>query len=142
MTWRKARKKPVVVEFREINGESEVVETLHGPVQANKHSDYVVKTVRGDVYPCDKLLFHETHDVLDANVELTPFMQKVYRLLQDELTPNDIAQRLYPKECQTRFPPWVNRALFALEEQGLIGHLERNEHLEKEEQFGTGDPQQ
>lgn len=65
MKWKKARKKPVIVEFREVKGESEIVETLHGLVKANKYSDYIVKTIKGDIYPCDKLLFHQTHEVLE-----------------------------------------------------------------------------
>ena len=62
--WKKARKKPVVVEYREVQGDQEIVETLHGLVKANKLTDYVVKTIQGDIYPCDKLLFHKMHDVL------------------------------------------------------------------------------
>lgn len=65
LKWRKARKKPVVVEFREVKGEFEIVETLHGLVKANKLSDYIVKTIQGDIYPCDKLLFHMIHEVIE-----------------------------------------------------------------------------
>lgn len=63
--WKKARKKPVIVEFREVQGEQELVETLHGLTKANHESDYIVKTIRGDLYPCDKLLFHKMHEVLE-----------------------------------------------------------------------------
>lgn len=64
--WKKAKKKPVVICFREVKGESEIIETLNGIVKANATSDYIIRGVHDELYPCDKLIFHETHEVLEV----------------------------------------------------------------------------
>lgn len=62
--WRKARKKPVVVEFREIEGERELVYTKEGVLYAFKRH-YIIRGVNGELYPIDKKIFAETYEVLD-----------------------------------------------------------------------------
>ena len=64
MKWRKARKKPVVIEFREVEGEKEIVSTREGALVAVKGRDYVIRGVRGEEYPILKEIFRETYEVL------------------------------------------------------------------------------
>ena len=65
VVWKKARKKPVIIEFRAVKGSKEFVETWNGVVTANANSDYIVKGVSGELYPIDKLIFHKTHEILE-----------------------------------------------------------------------------
>lgn len=67
--WRKARKKPVVVEFREVKGDKEKLETPEGEYTAYSNKDFVVRGVDGEVYPCKKNIFRKTYD-LDVAGEL------------------------------------------------------------------------
>lgn len=61
MTWNKARKKPVVIEYREPNGR-EQIETREGTLYAVEGEDYVIRGVEGEVYPIAKEIFEETYD--------------------------------------------------------------------------------
>lgn len=63
--WKKAMRKSTIIEFREVEGESEDVKTLHGTVKAEAKTEYILKTIMGDVYPCDKILFHEIYEVIE-----------------------------------------------------------------------------
>ena len=56
MTWRKARKKPVVVEFREVTTK-EAIETREGMLFAYPDEDYVIRGVDGELYPIKKTIF-------------------------------------------------------------------------------------
>ena len=77
---RKFRKKPVVIEAMQFDGENfaavrrfagahvwatvanrKKIQTLNGPVHLNK-GDYVAKTVKGDYYPCSPDVFEATHE--------------------------------------------------------------------------------
>lgn len=80
----KARKKPVVVEVLEWNGNNQAevsdfmgtspafddkgvaIETLEGTMYA-KCGDIIIKGVQGEFYPCKPDIFHATYDfVLDS----------------------------------------------------------------------------
>ena len=61
--WKKARKKPVVVEYREVEGDKEVLETLEGEMPAYSDRDFVVRGVDGEVYPCKKDIFRKTYEL-------------------------------------------------------------------------------
>jgi len=63
--WRKARKKPIVVEFREVNGKREVIETREGKLFAYKGKDYVIRGVEGELYPIAKEIFAKTYEVVE-----------------------------------------------------------------------------
>ena len=63
--WRKARKKPVVIEFREVFGEKEIIPTREGTLTAIRDRDYIIKGVEGEIYPCDQTIFHKTYEVLE-----------------------------------------------------------------------------
>lgn len=78
--WQKARKKPIIVEFREAqplltcastqldhSEKFETVQTKNGRVIAVAGKDYVVRGVEGELYPINKGIFAETYDVLDVN---------------------------------------------------------------------------
>jgi len=62
--WRKARKKPVIIEFREVIGECELVHTKEGILTAVKQRDFVIKGVEGELYPITKEIFFKTYDII------------------------------------------------------------------------------
>ena len=80
-SWKRARKKPVEIQYREpipntdavldINKGFERVEyikTLEGTEIAVPMRDFVIKGVRGELYPIKKDIFYETYDLLDEEL--------------------------------------------------------------------------
>jgi len=63
--WRKARKKPVVVEFREPMFEVEKIHTREGTLIARRGKDYVIKGIKGELYPISKEIFYETYEIIE-----------------------------------------------------------------------------
>jgi hypothetical protein len=71
--WKKARKKPVVIEFREVKPNTrtggfnkvEEIKTLEGTLIAIPNKDFVIRGVRGELYPIKKNIFYETYDVIE-----------------------------------------------------------------------------
>jgi len=63
--WRKCRKKPIVVEFREVQGEKEEIETREGTLTAYRGKDFIIRGLRGEVYPIGKDIFAKSYDVLE-----------------------------------------------------------------------------
>ena len=63
--WTKCTKKPITVEFREVGPDVTGVETLEGfkPCDPAKH--YIIRGVRGEVYPIEKGIFNETYEVVE-----------------------------------------------------------------------------
>lgn len=61
--WKKARKKPIVVEFREIDREIKIV-TREGILKAYPQTDYLIRGIDGEVYPIKKSIFEKTYEVL------------------------------------------------------------------------------
>ena len=72
------RKKPVEIEARLLivgtyfgdwpdviinlpNTEGAIVSTLEGPMKAN-YGDYIIKGIKGELYPCKPDIFHATYD--------------------------------------------------------------------------------
>ena len=83
MTWGKAVKKPVEVEYREpeTNGYAvpdvnkghigvEWIETLEGKLYALPERDFVIRGVKGELYPIRKDIFEETYEVTQDCAEL------------------------------------------------------------------------
>ena len=66
--WRKARKKPIVVEFREVDGE-EQIETREGVLIAKQNEDYIIRGVDGEIYPIKKSIFYRTYEVIEEDLE-------------------------------------------------------------------------
>ena len=59
--WKKARKKPVVVHFREVT-EKEVINTREGQQTAFPEQDFIIRGVEGEEYPIKKDIFEKTYD--------------------------------------------------------------------------------
>jgi len=70
-TWRRARKRPVEVEFRGPYTDTDTIDTLEGDFEVdenyiNEHGGYVViRGVDGEVYPCGLDIFRETYEVFE-----------------------------------------------------------------------------
>lgn len=64
MKWKKCRKKPIVVEFREVDPDENGVETLEGfkPCDPSKH--FIIRGVSGEIYPIEKEIFSQTYEVV------------------------------------------------------------------------------
>lgn len=81
MIWKRARKKPVVVKFREVEPNHEIeygsykdgykkkpverIETLEGALLAFPGKHFVIRGVRGEIYPIEKEIFYETYEVIE-----------------------------------------------------------------------------
>lgn len=63
--WRKARKKPVVIEFRAVIGKEEVIKTREGELKGYAGEDVIIRGVQGELYPCKKTIFAQTYDILN-----------------------------------------------------------------------------
>jgi hypothetical protein len=62
--WRMCRKRPVEVEFREPEGDEEKVQTLEGVEIAKKGVHYVIKGIKGELYPIKIEIFKETYELI------------------------------------------------------------------------------
>jgi hypothetical protein len=69
--WKKATKKPVTIEYREptpntelIGLKYEAIKTLEGTVCAFPGKDFVIKGVKGELYPIKKEIFAETYEIV------------------------------------------------------------------------------
>lgn len=62
--WHKARKKPVIVDWREVEGEKEEIHTREGTLYGYKDKDVIIKGIKGEIYPCGKEIFEKTYEVL------------------------------------------------------------------------------
>jgi len=70
--WRKARKKPVIVEFREVNGKVELIKTREGELFAIADQDYIIRGVEGEIYPIKKEIFDKTYEIIKDESEWKP----------------------------------------------------------------------
>lgn len=61
--FKQAIKKPIPVKCYQMN-EAFEVETMEGTLKG-KAGDYLMIGVRGEMYPCDKEIFHETYEIID-----------------------------------------------------------------------------
>lgn len=78
--WTKCRKKPVVVSFREVKAPKEVIETREGKLEAYPEKDFIIKGVKGEIYPIKKDIFKETYDLV---VEEKTKKTKIYKVTND-----------------------------------------------------------
>jgi len=61
--WRRAKKKAIVVLFREVKGESEEIQDVHGMIHiVHKTKSYILLDQAGYPYPCDKKIFEATYE--------------------------------------------------------------------------------
>ena len=76
--WRRARKKPVVVEFREVEHKipvasnlvvndvwGEEIHTREGVLVGVCGKDYIIRGVDGELYPIKKSIFEKTYEVVE-----------------------------------------------------------------------------
>lgn len=81
----KYRKKPIIVEAYQTD-EEKIIETLEGKMKANK-GDYIIRGIKGELYPCKPDIFHETYEKVYENGEgtidsyMNPYVIK-YHLLE------------------------------------------------------------
>jgi len=61
--WRKAVKKPLTVQFREVNGSTETIRTKEGDLVAERGKHYIIKGVEGELYPVEIGIFRKTYEV-------------------------------------------------------------------------------
>jgi len=78
--WGRARKKPVEIEYREVEPKTlirvekpegvevwgEAIETLEGTLFAYPGEHYIIRGVEGEVYPIRKDIFYRTYDVIES----------------------------------------------------------------------------
>jgi hypothetical protein len=62
--WTKCRKKPIEVEFREVRPDESGVETLEGYKPCDPEKHFIMRGVKGEVYPIEKSIFWETYAVI------------------------------------------------------------------------------
>ncbi len=76
MNWGKARKKPIVVDYRKVNVEFideddsgvgiEKIHTREGVLWAYEDEDFIIKGIEGELYPIKKNIFFKTYDVVES----------------------------------------------------------------------------
>lgn len=63
-------KKPITIEAYQTDEEIQI-ETLEGTMTVNK-GDYIIKGIKGEIYPCKPDIFKETYDIkIDGDIDLT-----------------------------------------------------------------------
>jgi hypothetical protein len=114
--WGTCRKKPVEVQYREVQKKScgwdinespdssqcwgEYIQTKEGRMFANAEKDYIIKGIQGEEYPIKKDIFNATYTTsepidhkaewyLKKNAELTKALLKIKKIL-DKLDLKDI----------------------------------------------------
>lgn len=65
--FKKYRKKPIIVEAYQTD-EEKIIETLEGKMKANK-GDYIIKGIKGELYPCKADIFYETYDKVENDTQ-------------------------------------------------------------------------
>jgi len=60
--WTKGMKKPIAIEVCQMPEDFEV-QTLEGTMQG-KQGDWLMKGVKGEMYPCDKDIFKKSYDII------------------------------------------------------------------------------
>ncbi len=60
--WKKARKKPVIIEYREVEGKEELIKTLEGDFIAHPETSFIIRGVEGEIYPIKRAIFFKTYD--------------------------------------------------------------------------------
>lgn len=65
MKWKKAKKKPITIHFREVDGEQEEIHTKEGVLIAKKDRDFIIRGIEGELYPINKEIFYKTYNMLE-----------------------------------------------------------------------------
>ncbi|MBY8999036.1 MAG: hypothetical protein KGD60_15020 [Candidatus Thorarchaeota archaeon] len=72
MKFRRCVKRPIEVEFREVEGEEEVLtlENREGDsLIAKADEDFIIRGVKGELYPIKKEIFYQTYDIVEEGAE-------------------------------------------------------------------------
>jgi len=91
MKWWRARKKPIEILVREVNGKEEKIKTKEGVLVAKADKDYIIKGIEGELYPISKKIFHKTYEIL-CEVGLC---DDCYDEIQSELEDEDEDEELF-----------------------------------------------
>jgi hypothetical protein len=65
MVWYKCIKKPITVEYREVNNPCEEIYTREGILYAHRDEDYIIRGIDGELYPIKKNIFIKTYDIIE-----------------------------------------------------------------------------
>ena len=147
----KYRKKPVVIEAIQFNGENQgdvaefmgemirtnffpdiLIETLDGTMKANI-GDYIIKGVKGEFYPCKPDIFEMTYEPVNCYMEE---LQSVYNQITNILKENNVLMNITPprpylikKDDEER----INAEAESLLKEGKI--KEYNSKMEEKEAY-------
>ena len=62
--WLTARKKPIIIHFREVDPDGENICTLEGILEAKHGRDFIIKGIEGEEYPIRKDIFYQTYEIV------------------------------------------------------------------------------
>jgi hypothetical protein len=66
MKWIKCIRKPVMHEFREVEGHQEAIfDHTRGKAVANSNREYILRDEDGNLHVIDKATFHVKYDIVD-----------------------------------------------------------------------------
>lgn len=63
--WKKCKKLPITVEFREVEQDESGMETLEGYKPCSPDEHFIMRGVKGEIYPITKEIFHQTYEVVE-----------------------------------------------------------------------------
>ena len=64
--WKKCRKLPITVKYREVHKDGEYIDTEEGTMYADPELDYIVIGINGEIYPIKKVIFDKSFEVLES----------------------------------------------------------------------------
>lgn len=62
--WQRAKKKPIIISYREVRPPREMIHTREGVLWAHAGSDVIIRGVAGEEYPCNKKIFEMTYEAV------------------------------------------------------------------------------
>ena len=63
--WRKCKKKPLIIEYREPKSPYEIIKTLEGDMVAHPGVSVILRGIEGELYPIKKTIFDKSFDLVD-----------------------------------------------------------------------------
>lgn len=111
MTWKKARKKPIIIQFREVDGETEEIHTKEGIVIGKKEKDFIIRGIKGEIYPIDKEIFYETFEIITEYKVDDPTFEPGMTLAEWQKRVKQFNWKRFGTECDT---PMLIKALLLM----------------------------
>ncbi len=65
MNWKRARKKPIIIDFREVKPDETGIETLEGYKPCHPDQHFIIRGIKGELYPIEKGIFYATYEVIE-----------------------------------------------------------------------------